>query len=175
MLKLDEPFQSTPSPRRTRGDQVALNGIAQCWCFDPRPRTGGDPSIGCAAGWLILFRSTPRTRGATQRPIGAIGLHVVSIHAPARGDSAERPHHGACRSFDPCAPRTGSDRMPTSSCVRSMMFRSTPSCGGDLSASLYPKTSTCFDPHPCGAPPSRSGCSSLMSRFDPRPARGATS
>ena len=121
------------NPRaRTGRDLATATSMARVCRFNPRARTGRDRLILSTSVVASLFQST-RPHGArlaqsvatpaesrfqSTRPHGArpvridvaVGLLVVSIHAPARGATRARPSSTrTIRSFNPRA-RTGRDR-----------------------------------------------------------------
>ena len=178
---------SIHAPAR-RATQPRISRIRHKPGFDPRPPHGGDlqrrqfhlrhavsihaPARGatlcpsktdrCAGG----FDPRPRT-GATLNRLRLQPQVLVSIDA-----TAERPHHGACRSFDPRPPR-GATMLHNQSVVAFVVSKSTPrrrATGLIALGFLLGLVSI----HALARGATRiSGCGrQCTSCFDPRPARG---
>ena len=107
-------FRSTPPHGGRLAWRITTTGTGDC--FDPRPRTGGDPiadpvSPHCTG---TCFDPRPRTEG--DGPPGTARLALVrphvSIHAPARRATsvASRSLMPRITGFDP-RPRTGGDGL----------------------------------------------------------------
>ncbi|EPR34049.1 hypothetical protein dsat_2918 [Alkalidesulfovibrio alkalitolerans DSM 16529] len=139
-------FQSTP-PCGGRQDAFAT---ARAWKrFNPRPRAGGDKThlLPLALGNVSIHAPV---RGAT-RP-GRVGRdgRDVSIHAPVRG-----------------ATGTIDDR------AWSIMFQSTPPCGGRRGYARQTLTYNGFNPRPrAGGDAPRPRCCSRLMRFQSTPPCG---
>ena len=138
-------FQSTPP---CGGRPLILCIKLNKWCFNPRPRAGGDCSPPWSVTSVFLFQSTPPCGGRldllvlddlgsqfqSTPPCGGRRWHRqtlrlrigVSIHAPVRGATQVAPIY--------------------SSYVES--FQSTPPCGGRLFSSTSPSAISCFNPRP---------------------------
>ena len=75
---------------------AAMGSAAVAGCFNPRPRTGGDTNPPRRGGFVAWFQSTPPHGGRQLIVLTVIASIGVSIHAPARGATAEQ-HGGANR------------------------------------------------------------------------------
>jgi len=123
-------FQSTPPRGGRRWRWIISDTIPQC--FNPRPRAGGDRL--CRR--LVLphqgFNPRPRAGGDHESYRCRIRYASVSIHAPARGATADNrtSEVGLNYSFNP-RPRAGGDdrrAVPRRGCKR---FNPRPRAGGD--------------------------------------------
>ncbi len=86
-------FQSTP-PHGGRLQRMKQPGPV--FCFNPRPRMGGDASFCAASCVLPWFQSTPPHGGRLGHGNWLDWLDMVSIHAPAWGATLLYP-------TEPCA------------------------------------------------------------------------
>ena len=121
-------FQSTP-PRGGRRDYIAV--FVPWFCFNPRPRAGGDLGLSDVRKLYDEFQSTP-PRG------GRLWLHripwmtfFVSIHAPARGATT-----GSNFTLEDCnvsihAPARGATLRGVELTLEQVRFNPRPRAGGD--------------------------------------------
>ncbi len=137
-------FQSTPphGGRRPLGTRSTPTV-----CFNPRPRTEGDP------------RSRPR-----------MDQSRVSIHAPARRATfRHRTSITAYRCFNP-RPRTEGDMGSVLCDVWLRLFQSTPPHGGRHNLHGLTRVALRFNPRPrTEGDPARRPCVRIRRRFNPRP------
>ncbi len=118
-----------PRPR-AGGDSRARSAFQNSCCFNPRPRAGGDDTVLSTRTNSQGFQSTPPRGGRQPIARPRLMLVVVSIHAPARG--ATRPPKRRRRSyccFNP-RPRAGGDGLGSMHRTWSDGFQSTPPRGG---------------------------------------------
>ena len=123
----DEAFQSTP-PRGGRPRRRAMRTLASA--FQSTPPRGGRlvQAARCCSG-CQSFNPRPRVGGDVSHRVEHVGLHRVSIHAPAWGAtaaSAPRPHHEPVSIHAPAWGATGV--LFAYLCCG--MFQSTPPRGG---------------------------------------------
>ena len=151
-------FRSTPP----RGGRLHRIGKARCidGCFDPRPREGGD----C---WLHLRRAVigcfdPRPREGGDELFGGLPQGLwVSIHAPARGATADNTVGPWAKEFRSTPPRGGRPDH-VSHRDRLVVFRSTPPRGGRPSDSLASSHSFGVSIHAPARGATTSGPQSIM-------------
>ena len=126
-INYDNLFQSTP-PCGGRPKAAVIIKVSG-FCFNPRPRAGGDSGGNGTHFGYAGFNPRPRAGGDKQTPSGETPASV-SIHAPVRGAT------GRClstavglRGFNP-RPRAGGDLYSCSESMKRYLFQSTPPCGG---------------------------------------------
>jgi len=127
-----------------------MSGLCQQypWCFNPRPRAGGDfstaaagrnkqvsihaPAQGATTQSALVkdnftkFQSTPPRRGRrVGRREGPAGIRV-SIHAPAQGATCKGLSFTQHKSVSIHAPAQGATMAKTMGSVVTNMFQSTP-------------------------------------------------
>ena len=75
--------------------------------FNSRPREGGDCSSLTVPSKTLHFNSRPREGGDGYKPADHIGM-IISIHAPAKGATAQRAAQERAGYFN-SRPREGGD------------------------------------------------------------------
>ena len=185
-------FQSTP-PRRgrhasacikTRCHSVSIHAPAKgatirlvraqsCdWCFNPRPREGGDASTApCSMPSDRVSIHAP-AKGATARQLPRLSQWCVSIHAPAKGATVSLSTWTALCDVSIHAPAKGATRSVRCSHACSVVFQSTPPRRGRRDGGRHQiDTAVCFNPRP------REGGDTMLGAatdrgFNPRPREG---
>ncbi len=128
------PFPvSIPAP--ARGARLLRVRTGPCrYCFNPRPRAGGDAPLAFLGAFIIVSIHAP-ARGATFGLDPPNLRFLVSIHAPARGATWDiYPASGKRNCFNP-RPRAGGDIVALHIKHRSIGFNPRPRAGGDASGS----------------------------------------
>ena len=135
-------FQSTPPHGRRRRSAQALATMAG---FNPRLRTGGDPSGRTQTASAACFNPRLRTGGDQAVIAGPQPVHV-SIHASAReatGPPGRPP--APCARFNPRL-RTGGDWSRSPAPVVFMRFNPRLRTGGDPCQGAAAGPRSCFNP-----------------------------
>src|SRR5690606_31707056 len=94
-------FQSAPPRGGRPGFDFGMVGIKS---FTPRPRVGGDFGWVAARGIPMLFQSAPPRGGRRRGWPRGLGLHRVSIRAPAWGATPPPPRWRGVRGVSIRAP-----------------------------------------------------------------------
>ena len=138
-------FQSTPPRGGRRQGCLALS--LSSYCFNPRPRVGGDYCRILIRRLLSVSIHAPAW-GATLVAIYSKTCRVVSIHAPAWGATRNRPlYERALSGFNP-RPRVGGDMLGTSSLRDIICFNPRPRVGGDILQAQRGISVMSFNPRP---------------------------
>ena len=161
-------FQSTPP----RGGRPRAAGLAhRDRRFNPRPRAGGDKAQEWGRLWMYCFNPRPRAGGDREKKDPAAAFDV-SIHAPARGATAENPRAVLQRGrFNP-RPRAGGDRSAMGLWSAAVVSIHAPARGATNPPCLAADRAVFQSTPPRGGRPRLVVPPSPVSRFNPRPRAG---
>ena len=120
-------FVSIHAPARGATEAIP-QAILAMYCFNPRPRTGGDQLDTPGSHRQCGFNPRPRTGGDIEGSRVAVE-DLVSIHAPARGATSPVWLPGASQSVSIHAPARGATSSTLEYCESSMVSIHAPARG----------------------------------------------